>query len=274
MARYPALEIHAVDPDLALAVVDEHAPVAAEEHEDGIRVFFARAEDRDHAATAVLGAYPAAQVVATEVDDEDWARRSQADLKPVTVGRITIVPGSSPPTPQPSARTLERITIVIQPSMGFGTGHHATTRLCVAALQAIDLEGRSVLDVGTGSGVLAIAAARLGAAAALGIDHDADAIRSARENLVLNPDARGVTFEIADLRQTSLVPADVACANLTGALLAGAAPMLRAAVKTGGVLIVSGFMGEEEPSVRDALAPATVSSRSAEQEWVALTLRV
>jgi ribosomal protein L11 methylase PrmA len=295
MALYPALEIHALDPELALALVDDFMPAAAEERDDGVRVYFTHARDRDHAATAVLGACPAAQVVALDVDDEDWARRSQADLRPVVVGRIEVVPSprfqvpspksqvpslrfqvASPrfqvPSPDTNGESPSHITIVIQPSMGFGTGHHATTRLCLLALQAIDLTGRTVLDVGTGSGILAIAAGRLGAAA-IGIDHDADAIAAARENLALNAEVARVSFQLADLRDAALGAADVVCANLTGTLLASAAPVLKAAVHSGGTLIVSGLLEDEETLVRQALAPSTVWWRAAEQGWVALAAR-
>jgi ribosomal protein L11 methyltransferase len=156
--------------------------------------------------------------------------------------------------------------------MGFGTGHHATTRLCLAALQRITLAGAFVLDVGTGSGILAIAAARLGAAGALGVDCDADAIHSANENLALNPDASGIRFAVADLTATPLPRADVITANLTGALLTRVAGVLLGALTPGGTLILSGILGTEELAVRRAFAPADDVWRGQDQEWIALSL--
>jgi ribosomal protein L11 methyltransferase len=226
LKAYPALEIRAADPDRLYAAIDDFFPTAVEERTDSIRVFFSTASARDTAQSSLA---PEFQVAAIDVPDEDWARRSQADLQPVTVGRLTISPRvtASPQSlaltdclttsPQPLAPSPD--VIFITPSMGFGTGHHATTRLCLAALQTLDLSQLSVLDVGTGSGVLAIAADRLGAARAIGIDHDPDAVQAARENLALNPATRDVAFAVADLRTTPLPRAGVVTANLTGALL-------------------------------------------------------
>jgi len=157
--------------------------------------------------------------------------------------------------------------------MGFGTGHHATTRLCLAALQEIDLTNAFVLDVGTGSGVLAIAANRLGASRALGIDSDPDAIQSARENLALNPDARHVELEVADLIAFELPRADVVTGNLTGALLVRSAASLLGAVRPGGTLILSGLLTHERDDVCRAFAPAAVVWQREEDGWVGLILR-
>jgi ribosomal protein L11 methyltransferase len=281
--KYPALAVDGADSDLLAAVVDDFSPTAVEEHGSQIVVFFTDTNHRDLALHAAAAAFPDATLTARDVDDEDRARRSQENLTPVTVGRVTITPPwhATPRTSnlqlgtsnlQPP--TSENITIVITPSMGFGTGHHATTRLCVAALQGVKLEGARVLDVGTGSGVLAIAACALGAEAAIGIDYDQDAITAANENLDVNPGVKGVHFTVADLRRdTALGQADVLLANLTGALLAQTAPLLLSRVRPGGVLILSGILAAERDGVVSAFeAGATLVDEALEEGWMGLTL--
>jgi ribosomal protein L11 methyltransferase len=157
--------------------------------------------------------------------------------------------------------------------MGFGTGHHATTRLCLAALQAIEVQGRSLLDLGTGSGVLALAAVRLGAQTALGLDSDPDAILSARRNLTLN-DPLPVTFEVGDLLSIPLPRADVVTANLTGALLVRAASQISHAVAPGGTLIVSGLLAHERQDALAAFGGFELVSEGEEEGWAALTMRL
>lgn len=264
MKHYPALEIRASDPDLVYAALDDHAPTAIEEHDGCIRAFFAAHDARDAALAALASRFDASAV---DVPDDDWARRSQDNLQPVTVGRITIVPRAGTDDRQSS------ISIVILPSMGFGTGHHASTRLCLAAMQEIDLAGRTLLDVGTGSGVLAIAGERLGAVGALGIDFDADAIQSARENLALNPRATRVRFEIGDLNTMALPLVDVVTANLTGAQLVRAAGPLLAAARPGGIVILSGILRDERDEVRRAFAGADTVWEQSEDEWVGLAVK-
>ena len=267
--NYPAVEVAAPGHlDLILAIADDFSPTAVEERHDGVRVFFSSVAARDAALTTLASRFRAAPI---DVSDEDWARRSQEHLSSVTVGRVTIFP--NPDSRLSNLKSRDHISIVIAPSMGFGTGHHATTRLCLAALQTIDLDGKTVLDVGTGSGVLAIAADRLGAARAAGIDIDPDAIQSATENLALNPEARRASFAVGDLHAARLGTADVVIGNLTGALIVGSASTLLAAAR-GGVLIVSGLQAHERDRASDALAPAPIVWEREEDGWIALILNV
>jgi ribosomal protein L11 methyltransferase len=160
---------------------------------------------------------------------------------------------------EPDARDVRDITIVIQPSMGFGTGHHETTRLCLALLQKARVTGRDVLDVGTGSGVLAIAAALLGARRVRAIDVDDDALDSARVNVALNAGPLGHAAAPVELTTGNLrdrwPAADLVLANLTGGLLVSAADSLGRTVRPGGQLLVSGFQADEADAVLAALAP-------------------
>ena len=127
---------------------------------------------------------------------------------------------------------------------------------------------------GTGSGVLAIAACRLGARRAVGIDYDADAIRSANENLQLNPDAGDVRFELVDLSVWLDRPrADIVTANLTGAVLERAATLILSATRPGGMMILSGLMTPERPSVRAAFEAARLVDELEEDGWAALILK-
>ena len=271
--------MHTGDSDLALAIADDFHPTAIEESTERTRLFFSHSDVRDAACAALVAARYNAQPI--DIDDEDWAMRSQAGLKAVTVGCITIAPPWAAPLPspgslcppQPLTSNLQPLVIVIQPSMGFGTGHHATTRLCLTALQELDLAGRDVLDVGTGSGVLAIAAVRLGAARAVGIDHDSDAIQAANENLSLNPDVQSVEFQVADLSTAQLAQADVGTANLTGATLIRSADRVVDLVRPAGVLIVSGLLENERDDVLRAFPdPAPLWERH-EDGWVALAMK-
>src|SRR5262245_56148747 len=203
---------------------------------------------------------------AADIPDEDWARRTQADLPAIRVGRVTVAPPWDIP---PSSEIL----VIIEPSRGFGTGHHQSTRLCITLLQSRNLRGLTVTDVGTGSGVLAITAAKLGAAQVEAIDSDPDAVENARENIVLNDVATIVRAHVQDLTEAPPPPADVVMANLTGTLLARHAGELRKFVKPGGALIVSGFNVEERERVREAFEPALMVGESAEEDdWWAFVL--
>lgn len=246
--------LHATLANHNVAAIDE--PSA-----DQWRVFFDNEADRGHAVTELRRGFPHLRVDPLDVADENWAARSQENLRAVHVGRIIVAPPWDTP-----------VTIVIRPSMGFGTGHHETTRLCLAALQQINLDRCKVLDVGTGSGVLALAASRLGAEEVTGIDDDSDAIQAAWDNLSLNPSAQ-VTLIVGDLQSTDLVPADTILANLTGGLLIQSAERLRKLTNAHGRLILSGFRTDEERDVLAAFGAFTVEHRGQEGGWVCVTLK-
>lgn len=285
MQTWPALELASLTrPELVQAALSDYKITAIDEtsQPNAWRVVFTTAADRDAAATALGRQFPDAAIRSIDVPDEDWVARSQASLKAVQVGSIIVAPPWDVPhtgrlkplSPAEAGATgLRRpLVIVIRPSMGFGTGHHATTRLCLSALQQVPVQGRSVIDVGTGSGLLAIAASRLGASRVVAIDEDAHAIQAAGENLGLNRGA-DVTLRAGDVRTDARGPFDVVLANLTGALLRDAARRLRDLAADGGHLVLSGFMRSEEAAVLASYGGLAVKGRTEEDEWLCVTLQ-
>jgi ribosomal protein L11 methyltransferase len=285
---WPALEVSRLKPanqgaDLLQAALADYRIAAIDESTADLwRVFFSTNAERDRAAANLTKQFPELSLRPLDVPDEDWVAKSQADLRSVRVGNIIVAPPWDIPhtgrlqldlTPEFAAAGLRRpVVLVIKPSMGFGTGHHATTRLCLGALQRVQLEGKSAVDVGTGSGVLAIAASRLGATPVVGIDDDENALHAAEENLTLNRGA-DVTLKPADLRTATPGTFDLVTANLTGALLTEGAARLRALAKPGGCLILSGFLRHEEPHVMAAFEGCTLTNRSEEEGWVCVSVR-
>jgi ribosomal protein L11 methyltransferase len=213
------------------------------------------------------------------IPDENWAERSQAALKPVRVDNVIV----SPPWTLDEVRAAVTpddapIIIAIQPSMGFGTGHHQSTRLCLELLQRHLPTRASVLDIGTGSGVLAIAAWRLGAASALGVDFDRDALASAAENVELNDAGHTVSLEVADITRDTAAFAgrfSLVLANITGAMLQRNATAVASTLAPGGVLVTSGFQTHELEDVTTAFAALGLRRVDdvKEDTWVAAAFR-
>jgi ribosomal protein L11 methyltransferase len=263
--------------DTLLARLDDGSLSAVDDQGLVWRVFFDSADARDRALASLAGVEDAATARPVDVADEGWAERSQAAIGAVRAGRVVVAP------PWRAGDSLTREAgvdhvIIINPSMGFGTGHHASTRLCLSLLQALPLAGRSVLDVGTGSGVLAIAAWRLGASLVDAIDVDRDALDAARDSLDRNGAGRAVRLIAADLADVARRPDrrryDVLVANLTGTALIQHAAALAALGAPEGSLIAGGLEADESGAVAGALERAgwQAADRKDEDGWVGLRL--
>ena len=199
-----------------------------------------------------------------EVEQRDWLGEWKKSWRAVEVGRFVV----APPWDEVE-ETAERIVLRIEPGLAFGTGTHETTRLCLAAVER-HFDGASFLDVGTGTGVLAIAAARLRPAARVeACDTDEEAVGIARENARLNGVGDRVDFRVGTVDVTTRA-ADFVCANLTADVIVPLLPALTAA--TCGRLVLSGILAEQSAWVLDALRAAGVPAWRVEAagEWVAI----
>ncbi|MGB4246457.1 MAG: 50S ribosomal protein L11 methyltransferase [Pseudohongiellaceae bacterium] len=203
------------------------------------------------------------EIVTEEVADTDWERVCMQDFKPMRFGeRVWICPSWETP-PDPSA-----VNIMLDPGLAFGTGTHPTTALCLEWLDRQDLIGKTVIDYGCGSGVLAIAAALLGAARVIAIDNDPQAIIASESNRELNQITPGqLSVHLPGVEGHP--QADALVANILSGPLEQLTPIIAALVKPGGKLILSGVLSQQTQSLVDSyqefftmLVPVT------REEWV------
>ncbi|MEX2534744.1 MAG: 50S ribosomal protein L11 methyltransferase [Trueperaceae bacterium] len=200
-----------------------------------------------------------------ELAEDDYLERYYRELDCVVVEPLVIAP-----THREASLTAGQKPLWIDPGMAFGTGHHETTRLALEALAGLDLAGKSVLDVGAGSGILAIAADLLGAAAARGIDIDADTVPIARENARLNRSR--ALFSHSSITREDM--AHVIVANLHAELHVELAPSYGASLPPGGQLYVTGILTERIAMVEQALqGQFELQGRRSAGEWLLLAGR-
>ena len=244
-------------------------------------VITAHLADDDGAAAAVdateralwhlqaFGLRPIGPLRVRSVDDADWADSWRSHYVPQRIGRVVIVPSWTT-----EALREGEVAIILDPGMAFGTGLHPTTRACLDMLQATTPMPAAVLDVGCGSGILALAALRLGVERATAIDTDALAIAASRDNALRNGLADRLSARLGTLAAVAEERYPLIVANLVAAVLIELAPALAAHLARGGVLIASGIIEVRAGEVAGALSAAGLATMEwrTEDEWVSLRL--
>jgi ribosomal protein L11 methyltransferase len=204
------------------------------------------------------------------VDDEDWAENWKKYYRTMHIGRRLVIK----PAWETDTDDEGRLAIILNPGAAFGTGTHESTQLCLELMEDHIKGGEVVLDVGTGTGVLAIAACRLGAKNVDALDRDELALQSARENAERNhcPDVR---IYPGDLLRGIHDPFDLITANITAGPIIDMLPGLRAALKEGGLILLSGIIASKEAEVINTYEAEgyEVLQRKQRNEWVALCCR-
>ncbi len=246
-----------------------------------LRAYFAMPAQRDGVAAMLrrrLAEFPRLGLAATppelridEIAADAWESAWKEHFRPFRVGRrILIVPSWETPAPEP-----DDIVIRLDPGMAFGSGLHPSTQLCLVALEERVRSGAAVADVGTGSGILAIAAARLGAVSVVAIDDDATAVGVAAANVAGNGVADRVTVVEGDLLSPLSSPVDLLLANLTADALAQIAAAVPSRLRPGGLIVASGIIEGALAGVADVFRRAglRLEAPRAQEEWRALVAR-
>lgn len=215
---------------------------------------------------------PVSRLRSREVDESDWQDAWREHFHVLRVGSRTVIV----PTWRSYEPAEEDVVIELDPGMAFGTGHHPTTTMCLAALEELVEPGCSVLDLGCGSGILSIASAKLGASEVLALDIDATAVETATANVRQNGVGAVVAVDEGTLPHPSLRPGgyDIVVANISSTVIGDLAPSIARATGPGGAVVASGVLEQARGQVVERLNEAGLSLDrvDVDGDWVALRL--
>lgn len=211
-------------------------------------------------------------ITVSELEEKNWNEEWEKTIRPIRVGeRIVITPTWHRYEP-----TGNELVLTIDPKMSFGTGYHETTRLVLRVMEQTIRQGMKLLDVGTGTGILAIAGVKLGAKFAIGVDTDEWSFENARENVKLNAAEHQVTILLGELDAVPMQTFDMIVANIQRNVLEPILPELRSRLAHGGILVLSGLLQTDEMPMRSTLLANGYSIHAllSENEWIAIVASI
>lgn len=247
-----------------LALLSEHGFEGFEEDGDRLLAYIAAQRVQEDELADVFSGFPDLSFIRTELDDINWNQQWEKGFEPVVVEHFAAVRASFH-----AAVPEVKYDLVITPKMSFGTGHHPTTYLMIQEMERVDFMGKKVLDFGTGTGVLAILADKLGASQVLAIDNDEWSIRNAEENIQQNGAARTMV-RLGDCPPSDANAFDVILANITRNVIAEHLQALMTVAASRSVWLFSGFLADDMEKMTALLETAglTVQAVCQRGDWL------
>lgn len=251
--------------DLLIAALAEAGIEGFEEHETHLIAFVSEADYKEAKINAVLNESGLRAEMET-IAPRNWNAEWEADFEPVIIGDFCTIRAHFHAIP-----VSTKYDIVITPKMSFGTGHHATTHLMVAQMEEIDFNNKSVFDFGTGTGVLAILAEKLGATQVVAIDNDEWSYENTKENIQLN-NCKNITVSMDDIEVLSGSSFDIILANINRHILLRYMNDMYAMLVSGGTLLMSGLLTDDEEMVCKSASEVgfEVKKVNARNNWITI----
>lgn len=266
MDKFVKIEVETIssdDSEILIANLSDIKFYAFEEEEN---VLFAYIKEEDFNEEKLKNILNLDQIYKkTMIKDENWNQQWESELQPVIVNDFAAIRASFH---EPIQNV--KYELIITPKMSFGTGHHNTTFLMVELMESIDFTAKSVIDFGTGTGVLAILAEKLGASNIIAIDYDKWSINNALENLEAN-NCKNISVEKGD-HLTGLLPVDIIIANINLNVLIEAAQSISSLLESGSLFLASGFLSKDEKTMENIFAEKHFVKKSVLQkgDWLAI----